>query len=112
MSNLSKVIFSMVLLLSANMSMANKSDVKKLVSGCVTLTKIYETRSEKSLLASQMTSVSDSFSAGYCMGVVKTYGEICRKYNWFQIATFIAAQSQVVDRYRNTDKLVEVACGN
>ncbi len=84
------------------------------VKGCTSLVKIYDNRNEKSFLADKMASNADSFSAGYCKGILETLAvrSGCSSYDWYEQASFISAQEPFMDRYRNLSKLLSAACGN
>ena len=83
------------------------------VKGCSSLVKIYDNRTEKAFLADKMASNADSFSAGYCKGILETLGgrSGCSSYDWYDQASFISAQEPFMDRYRNLSKLLSAACG-
>mgnify|MGYP000683328059 CR=1 FL=1 len=110
-------LFNVLLIVLAtcfsNLSFSSNDEVVMLASGCVALSKMYESTNEKAWLAEEMASNSDSFGAGYCMGIMQVFEgtRSCRKYNWFELAEYIAAQEPFLDRYRNVDQLITAACG-
>lgn len=101
-----------LVLFSANSYSLNAED-ELFVKGCTSLVKIYDNRTEKSFLADKMASNADSFSAGYCKGILETLGRRsgCSSYDWYELASFISAQEPFMDRYRSLSKLLSAACG-
>ena len=61
------------------------SEEELFVKGCSSLVKIYDNRTEKAFLADKMASNADSFSAGYCKGILETVGgqSGCYSYDWY-----------------------------
>jgi len=84
------------------------------VKGCTSLVKIYDNRTEKAFLADKMASNADSFSAGYCKGILETLAgrSGCSSYDWYEQASFISAQEPFMDRYRSLSKLLSAACSS
>ena len=105
-------IFLMITVLSIQ-THALDAEEELFVKGCSSLVKIYDNRTEKAFLADKMASNADSFSAGYCKGILETVGgrSGCYSYDWYELASFISAQEPFMDRYRDAKHLFKAACG-
>ena len=108
-----KTLALLSLVLSSVNSYSLNAEEELFVKGCSSLVKIYDNRTEKAFLADKMASNADSFSAGYCKGILETLGgrSGCSSYDWYDQASFISAQEPFMDRYRSLSKLLSAACG-
>jgi hypothetical protein len=117
---------------------AKDSDGERLVKGCNELIGMYKNKSEKRLLASQLTSSSDAMLAGYCMGVIKTYKQVanprvyydqvkcgygvrgpchkvkkvtlCKHNDWYEIAEAVAGYWEIKQVKHTVSELLEGVC--
>ncbi|WP_345316158.1 hypothetical protein [Ferrimonas gelatinilytica] len=82
-----------------------KAKSLSLVQSCAELVDIYESRDEKKFLASQRTSLSESFRAGYCRGVLEQHRASNNRHcssDWYKRAKFIAALRNHEDRFSDS----------
>lgn len=107
------LILTSLVSISVN-SLALDAEEELFIIGCSSLVKIYDNRTEKAFLADKMASNADSFSAGYCKGILETVSVRpgCSSYDWYEIASFISAQEPFMDRYRSLSNLISNACGS
>ena len=91
---------------SAKVNPFDSNDGKFLINSCQEAIEIFKNRSEKRLLAAQMTSVSEAMRAGFCIGVLEQYSKshsCSNRYsgrsNWYQMAEVIANQPYQVNEY-------------
>ena len=91
---------------SAKANLFDSNDGKFLINSCQEAIEIFKNKSEKRLLAAQMTSVSEAMRAGYCIGVLEQYSKshsclygYSGGNNWYQMAEVIANQPYRVNDY-------------
>lgn len=106
-----KTVILILLLATSSFSYSSNKKLEQLISGCSALTKIYEKRDEKRLLASIMTSNADALSAGYCLGYLEARANYyCWNYDTFKAAEFIAAQNGYANHFESIKDLMKRAC--
>ena len=112
-SRIFPLLIGLLLFNVAPATVAKETDKDTLIDSCVELVAIYESKSEKYLLAGFTTSASEAMKAGYCRGVLEEHANHtrgCYSSNWLKMARFIAAQQLFSDNFRSTRGLLEKAC--
>lgn len=91
---------------NASATSFDSNDGEFLINSCREAIEIFKNRSDKRLLAAQMTSVSEAMRAGFCIGVLEQYKKshscshrYLQRSNWYQMAEVIANQPYKIDGY-------------
>ena len=108
-------IYSLVLMLNAQLSLANQLTSDKLIESCKEAVSIYTNKAaELKSYAALTTSLSEAFKGGYCAGVIQGYlisnSPYCRNQDWFQEAKRIAKYDPSDHKRIPIKKLLSTAC--